>query len=313
MGLNSRAENFTANLSSSGNYDLIGVDFPSGTSINAKLRQSIWTITSTSSGSPTIIGCRSAGTSNTAYSTPNAIQRSTINVISSSLGNTRGISVSGDNRFAVRDIVVYARGTGSNIVGVETSHISASFEGKTSTFGGFSTGVGATMSDVNRALGTIVLGATDLLYNNAGGNSFTPSQAPASFQYGIINSLGANQRYYLIPGTATVNNLVNESTTNPYSSLKSFPILFSQASTIIEINITYTETLSVGQSITFNVYKNGVIPSVISLTLNAGETSKILTTESVNFNAGDSMQTTLETTGNPSGTYPAFSAIVYYY
>lgn len=313
MGQNCRAENFTALLSSSGNYNLTGVDFPSGTSITAKLRNSIWTITSTATGSPTIIGVLSAGTSSTTYSTPNAIQRSTINVISSSLGTTRGVLVSGANRFAVRDVVIYARGSGANIVGVETTHTSAIFEIKTSTVGGNSTGVGAVAHDINRTLGTINVGATDLLNNDANGNSFTPVQAPASFQFGVINSLGTNQRYYLIPGTTTVVNLTSEGKINPYATAKSFPILFSQPSTVIEINITYTETIAVGEAVTFYIYKNANTTPVMSLTLNPGDQQKFLSSQSVSFNTNDVMRTTLETTGNPAGTYPAFSAIVYYY
>ncbi len=313
MGLNCRVENFTANLSSSGNYNLVGINFPSGTSVNAKLRNSIWTITSSSTENPTIIGVLSAGTSNTEYSTPNAIQRSTINVISSSQGYTRGILVSGANRFAVRDIVVYARGSGANIIGVETTHASAVFEVKTSTIGGASTGIGAIAYDIDRTAGKMYVGATDLLNNNANGNSFTPTQAPASYQFGIINSLGSNQRYYLIPGTMPVNSITNEAKTNPYSSLKAFPLLFSQPSTVVEVNITYTETIAVGQSVTFYIYKNNTAPPVLTLTLNPGENTKFLTTQSVNFNTYDTLEATLETTGNPSGSYPAFSAIVYYY
>lgn len=313
MENNCRAENFTANLSSAGNYNLIGVDFPSGTSITAKLRNSIWTITSTATGSPTIIGVRSAGTSSTAYSTPNAIQRSTINVISSSSGNSRGILVSGPNRFAVRDIVVYARGSGLNIVGVETTNASAVFEAKTSTLGGNSTGVGAIAHDINRSLGTMLIGSTDLLNNDANGNSFTPTQAPAAFQFGVVNSLGNNNRYYLLPGTTTVGNLTSEAKANPYAPAKAFPLVFSQPSTIIEINITYTESIVAGQAVTFYIYKNNTAPPVMSLTLNPGDKQKFLNTQSVNFNTGDTMEATIETTGNPAGTYPAFSAIVYYY
>lgn len=313
MGANCRCENFTANLSSSGNYDLIGVDFPSGSSITGKLRNSIWTITSTASGSPTIIGVRSAGTSSTTYSTPNAIQRSTINVISSSQGSSRGILVSGANRFAVRDIVVYARGTGADIIGVETTNASAVFESKTSTLGGSSTGVGASAHDINRTTGTILLGTTDLLNNDANGNSFSVVQAPASYQFGVINSLSSNQRYYLIPGTTTTGNLTSEAKANIFNSAKAFPIVFTQSSTVIEINITYTETISTGQAVTFYIYKNNTAPPVMSLTLNPGENTKSLSTQSVNFNTNDTLEATIETTGNPAGSYPAFSAIVYYY
>ncbi len=314
MGANCRVENFTALLSSSGDYDLIGADFPSGTSITGKLRNSIWTITSTATGNPTIIGVRSAGTSSTAYSTPNAIQRSTINVISSSQGITRGILVSGANRFSVRDIVVYARGTGADITGVETTHASAVFEGKTSTFGGNTTGpTGASGHDINRSAGTLLIGNTDLLNNDSNGNSFSVTQAPASFQFGIINSLASNQRYYLIQGTSIAANLISEPKTDPFAPAKSFPILISEASVIIEINITYTETLATGQSVTFYIYKNKTAPPVMSLTLNAGETTKVLNTQSVSFAQNDTLEATLEVTGNPTGSYPAFSAIVYYY
>lgn len=313
MGTNARVENFTANLSSAGNYNLIGVDFPSGTSITGKLRNSIWTVTSTATGSPTILGVRSAGTSSTAYSTPNAIQRSTINVISSSQGSTRGILVSGANRFAVRDIVVYARGSGADIVGIETTNASAVCEIKTSTIGGNSTGIGASSHDINRTAGTIALGSTDLLNNDANGNSFSPVQAPASFQFGVVNSLANNTRYYLLPGTTTTGNLTSEAKANTYAPAKAFPILFSQPSTVIELNITYTETISVGQAVTFYIYKNNTAPPVMTLTLNPGENTKVLRTESVSFNTNDTMEATIETTGNPAGTYPAFSAIVYYY
>jgi hypothetical protein len=315
MGSNCRVENFTANLSSSGNYNLIGVDFPSGTSINGKLRNSIWTITSTATGSPTIIGVRSAGTSSTAYSTPNAIQRSTINVISSSLGLSRGILVSGANRFAVRDIVVYARGTGADIVGVETTNASAVFEAKTSTLGGESTGVGAIAHDINRTAGTILIGSTDLLNNDANGNSFSVTQAPASYQFGVINSLADDHRYYLVPGTLTTGQLTNEGTgAHPnFNPIKAFPIVFTQPSTVIEINISFTETIDAGESVTFYIYKNNNTTPVMSLTLNPGETTKNLSTQSVSFNTGDTLEATVVTVGNPAGSYPAFSAIVYYY
>lgn len=303
---NCRIENFTARLSSSGNYNLTGIDFVNGSSITAKLRNSIWTITSTATGSPTIIAANSSSTSSTDYNPANAIQRTTLNVISSSSGISRGIYVNGPNRFSVRDIVVYARGTGTNIVGAEVTDTNGVLEIKTSTIGG-------TLYDVNRAAGTMLIGATDLLNNNANGNSFTPTQAPASFQFGIVKSLAANRRYYLVPGTNTASNLTDEDSGLPYNILKAFPLLFSQPSLVIEVNISYTETIAAGQSVTFNIYKNNDTTPVLSLTLNPGENYKYITTQSVPFNTGDRLYTTLVTVGNPSGTYPAFNAIVGYY
>jgi hypothetical protein len=87
----------------------------------------------------------------------------------------------------------------------------------------------------------------------------------------------------------------------------------SQASVVIEINITYTETLSVGQSVTFNLHKNKIGTPVMSITLNPGENTKVLNIQSVSFAENDTLEATLEVTGNPTGAYPAFSAIVYYY
>jgi hypothetical protein len=310
VGVNCRVENFTANLSSSGNYNLTGIKFLStspSTSISSKLRNSIWTITSTASGSPTIIAAESSGTSSTTYSPANMIQRTTLNVISSGSGISRGIYVNGPNRFSVRDIVIYARGTGTNIIGAEITNASGVLEIKTSSIGGV-------LYDVNRAAGTMIIGATDLLTNNANGNSFTPTQAPASFQFGIIGSLGNDQRYYLIPGTATVNTLTNESKSNSFSSAKAFPIVFTQPSLVIEVNISYKEVTTLTQTITFFLYKNDIAPPVFSLTLNPGENLRYVTDKSITFNQGDTLTATLETTGNPSGSsYPAFNAIVGYY
>lgn len=313
MGSSCRAENFTANLSSSGNYDLIGVDFPTGTSITGKLRNSVWTITSTATGSPTIIGVRSAGTSTTSYSSPNAIQRTTLNVISSSQGNSRGILVSGANRFAVRDIVIYARGTGANIIGAEVSNASGVLEIKTSTVAGTSTGVGATAHDVNRSAGTLYIGATDLLNNDPNGNSFTPAQAPSAFQYGIINNIAADTRYYLVPGTLPANSLISESTGTSYSPANGFPIPLIQPSCVISMAITFTQTLTSGQSVTLKLYQNAETTPVLTLTLASGQgTIKYDMNTSHNFATGDVLIATMETVGNPTGT-GAFSALVSYY
>jgi hypothetical protein len=313
MGANSRAENFTALLSSSGNYDLIGVDFPNLTSTNAKLRTSIWTITSTASGSPTILGVRSAGTSVTTYSTPNAIQRSTINVISSSLGMTRGILVSGSNRFAVRDIVVYARGSGLNIIGVETTHASAIFEVKTSTIGGESTGLGAVYHDLNRTLGQIIIGSADLLNNNVNGNSFKPSQAPCNLQFGTFKNLGSNTRHYLIPGSVSAPDLTAESVGNPYDPSKAFPIPFPQPSCIISTTIAMNTTTNAGTSITLNVYKNNDTTVLLSIPMTPLDGSiKYNDTNSVLFNTGDVLKVTIETSGNPT-SINAYCVIFGYY
>jgi len=301
MAANCRCENFTANLSSSGNYDLIGCDFPSGTSITGKLRNSIWTVTSTTTDSPTIIGVRSAGTSTTTYSTPNSIQRSTINVISSSTGNTRGILVSGANRFSVRDIVVFARGTGTNIVGVETTNASAVFEGKTSTFGGVSTTGGATYYDINRTAGTMNIGFSDLLNNSANGNGFSTVVEPNLVFFGVFGNLSTGT-YYLAPGTL-------KDTTLPGSAV-TIPVI--QNMCLIQGSINFSSTLPVGCTATITVYKNGIATSFI-LTVSAGQTmASSAGTLSVDFSNGDNYHVEMVISGASAGTNSAVLSLGWY-
>jgi hypothetical protein len=290
MGSNCRAENFTANLSSSSNVDLIGVDFPSGTVPTAKLRNSIWTVTSTATGAPTILGCRSAGTSVTTFASANMIQRSTLNVISSSTGTTRGILVSGSNRFSVRDIVVYARGTGTDIVGVETTDAGAFFDSKTTTISG-------TTHDINRSAGTLQLGFTDLVNNDANGNSFSVSTEPSHIYTGVIGNVG-NGTHFLGPGTV------------PYSSLETseFALPFAQPIMVFEGVFRATNALVSGVA-TFTLHKNASSNAAfMTATLNSNNQTIRATTTSERIGLTDFLIIKLVTSGS-IGQNPIFAAI----
>lgn len=297
MGVNCRVDTLTANLSSSANVNLIGCDFPTGTSITAKLRNSIWTVTSTASGNPTILGVRSAGTSSTAYSSPNAIQRSTINVISSSTGITRGIYVTGANRFAVRDIVVFARGTGTNIVGVETTNASAVCEIKTTTISG-------ALYDINQLAGSIVLSSTDLINHNANGNSFTTVTAAPATTYGVtknINNTAATR--YLLPGNTDFANLETTAVGVP----------MTQAAIVFQMGLFASSLLPAGAIVTFNLYRNTVGAPFMTGTLNNGTQSLVVSNTSQSFAVGDRLIVEMVTSGtSPIGTIPLFVNIVRY-
>jgi hypothetical protein len=298
MGLNCRIENFTANLSSSGNYNLTGVNFPSGTSLNAKMRNSVWTVTSTyvGVGNPSIIGVLSAGISTpptTNYTAANAIQRTTINVLSSSNGVTRGIYVSGANRFAIRDAVVYARGstagTGTNIVGAETTNVNAYLELKTSTISGI-------LYDINRTAGDLLLGFTDLRNNKANGNSFSTVVESSNLTFGIVGNLQNNKTEYLVPGTMV------------HAALPVVPlnIPVTQNMILFSGTVIFTGALISSHTVTFNLFKNASIVPVYSITLVAGQNTVINTSQSVDFNQGESYYATCVTVGNvPAGTFTA--------
>ena len=311
MGSNCRVENFTANLSSSSNVNLTGVLFPQGTIPTAKLRNSIWTITSTATGSNTILGCSSPGTSTLDFFPANMIQRSTLNVISSSAGTTRGILINNASRFAVRDIVVYARGSGSNIVGGEVTDASGILEIKTSTLGGVTSGVGVAY-DINRAAGTILLGSTDLLNNNANGNSFTPTQAPTSFTWGVLGNMSANRRYYLVPGTVTVGNLTNEPVTDTYAGSNALPVPFVQPSSVIDTTMSFLGTMPSGCTLTMKLIKNRTAPPILSVMMTSTDGGlKRNTTQSASFGAADTIDVILDVSGNPGSG--SFIGVVGYY
>jgi hypothetical protein len=293
MGSNCRAENFTANLSSASNVTLIGVDFPNGTVPTAKLRNSIWTVTSTALGSNTILGCRSSGTSATTFASANMIQRSTLNVISSGTGPTRGILVNGSNRFSVRDIVVYARGTGTDIVGVETTDAGAFFDSKTTTINGAT-------HDINRTAGTIQLGFTDLVNNNANGNSFSVSTEPAHIYYGVIGNVG-NGTSFLSPGSIPFNSLPTTE----------FGLPFAQPTMVFEGVFRATTPLTTGVA-TFTLHKNASSNAAfITATLDSNNQTIRATTTSEKIDTTDVLVVKLVTSGS-IGQNPLFAAIATY-
>jgi hypothetical protein len=240
------------------------------------------------------------------------IQRSTLNVISSSAGNTRGILIDNASRFAVRDIVVYARGSGSNIVGGEVSDASGILEIKSCTIGGVITSGGGVGHDINRTAGTILLGSTDLLNNDANGNSFTPTQAPTSFTWGVLGNMSANRRYYLVPGTVTVGNLTNEAVTDTYAGSNALPVPFVQPSSVIDMTMTFLGTIPSTCTLTMKLIKNRTAPPILSVMMTSTDGGlKRNTTQSASFGAADTIDVTLDVSGNP-GT-GSFIGVVGYY
>lgn len=265
MGINSRVENFTARLNASANVNLIGCLFPNGTTVNGKLRNSIWTVSSTSTDGNTILGVYAPGTSSTVYSTPNAIQRSTINVSSSGTGIVRGIYTTGVNRFAVRDIVVNA--TGSSSIGAEATQGTAVLEIKTSTIGGY-------LYDIRQPVisaGTdsvIRLSATDLVHTNADATGFATGMEPSHLFFTVRGNFNsAVSTHYLTPGTDQFSNL----------SATPIGIPFVQNLIVFEGVLTFVSALPANSSAIVNLY-NSTSPTSISnptpfatLTLNAAQ------------------------------------------
>ena len=298
MGANTRIENMTFNLSSSNAVSLTGVTFPSTTSLTAKLRSTVWNVTSTNGGANSVVGVLSAGTSSLDYSGSDAIARSTINVSSSGTGVTRGLLVQSDNRFGIRDTVINASGTGSNIIGVESNVLAPGITVpyvslKTSTVRGV-------LADVSRTAGTILVGFTDFVNNKANGKSFSVVTEASQQVFAVLNNLGNNTTHNLVPGTFLQNQL-------PMTSLN---IPVTQNMILTSASIAFVGTL--GGPIHVDVYQNNTQVYTITLDLTLHPTGVFTQKNiSVDFYENDTYHATVTTTGN--GNNGTFSLTLAFY
>ena len=276
-----RVEDLTLTLHSASNVSLIGFEYPSGTSLTSKFRTAVLNVNSEYVGGNTVIGMHSPGTSATSFSSSFAVRSCTVSVSTASTGKVRGLLVDGPNRFAIRDTNIICTGPSNNNIGVETTDVSAYAELKTSTIAG-------TLHDINRTSGDILLGFTDLVNNDANGNSFSVMVEGSAVFFGVLGNPDANQTYYLVPGTVKLGDLPN--------SAFSIPSTQNMALYIGVLN--FTGTIGVGQSMTFNVYKNADVSPSYSIQLTEGQTSKTNSTQSIHLNTGEVYHATLVTVGN---------------
>lgn len=303
---NVRLENFTANLTTSvAGVNLVGINFLGNSSINTKMRNSVWTVQSTATpvvGAGNVYGVLAAAASATTYTAANAIQRTTVNVISNTTGITRGIYVTGANWFAVRDIVVFARGDGTNIIGVEVNNVGAVCQIKTSTVAGIA-------SDIFRNSGTMLLGFTDLRSNKANnpatspvGNSFEVVTESNQLTFGISGNLNKATTYYLVPGTMQENQF-----THMFADRLNIPV--PQNMIMFAGTANFSGTLTAPQTLTFNLYYN--LALVFSIQLDSTASIKTVSTVSVDMAVGTTYYATLVTSdvsgggGFPSGIFTA--------
>jgi hypothetical protein len=306
MGSQSRLEDVTLNLSSAANVDLIGIDFPSGTPQTANVVSCILRVISTGTGNVT--GIRSEGTSSTESSSSTAVHSSIISVYPNGSGTNRCILVSNSNRFTLHDSHLYVNGSGANNVGVETTVAGAICELKTCTVSSATTNVvKSSCHDILRSYGQIILTSTELSRKDAGTQSFTSTSTPTTLTFGMIGNPVRNRRYYLIPGPSPINWISNTENTL-WEPTRVFPNLWNNSAVVFTLTLAFTGVISAGESITFNIHKgtaSGAEPTtptqtaVLSITLEAGQRVKSLTTLSHVFNVGDTMACTIVTVGNP--------------
>jgi hypothetical protein len=284
MGSNCRVEDMTLTLTSLCNVNLTGIDWPSGTPLTSKLRTAVVNVTSGGTGSNTIVGMLSAGTSVTTYSASDAVRSCTISVDASSSGPIRGVYVTGSNWFALRDANINARGTGSNIVGVETTNAGSYASLKHSTVrGGDGTGI---RYDINRTAGEVLLGSADLVNNTANGNGFSVTTEGAITHYGTTGNFANGTTYYLVPGFVRQGDL-------PTST---FGIPVTQNMILFSGTFQSSPALPTGQSVKLSAYKNNVLTD-FSMNIVAGQTLASNVTQSVDYRRGDTMDLRMVVSG----------------
>jgi hypothetical protein len=299
MGSNCRVEDITFNLTSTSNVNLTGVDWPSGTPLVSKLRTAVVNVTSSGTGSNTIVGMLSAGSSATTYSASDAARSCTISVDASSSGPIRGLYVTGSNWFGMRDVNVNTRGTGSNIVGVETTNAGAYASIKHSSIRG---GDASTNHfDINRTAGEVLLGSVDLVNNTANGNSFSVTTEGAVTHFGTTGNFTNGTTYYLVPGFVRQGDL-------PASY---FGIPVTQNMILFSGTFQSSPALAVGTSVKLTAYKNNVATDM-SMTIVAGATLSSNTTQSVDFRRGDTFDFRMVPSGGNLNNYDFSASIAFY-
>lgn len=301
MGSNCRVEDMTFTLTSTSNVNLTGIDWPSGTPLTSKLRTAVVNVVSSGTNSNTIVGCLSAGTSATTYSASDAVRSCTISVDASSTGPIRGIYVTGSNWFAIRDVNVNTRGTGSNIIGVETTDAGSYASLKYSTIRGGDHVAIATNHDINRTAGNILLGSVDLKNNSANGNGFTVTTEGAVTHFGTTGNFTNGTTYYLVPGFVKVGDL-------PTST---FGIPVTQNMILFSGTFQCTPAVPVGQSIKLTAYKNNTITDM-SMTIVAGATLASNTTQSVDYTKGDNFDLRIVPSGGNFNNFNFAASMAFY-
>lgn len=299
MGSNCRVEDITFNLTSTSNVNLTGVDWPSGTPLTAKLRTAVVNVTSSGTGSNTIVGMLSAGSSATTYSASDAARSCTIGVDASSSGPIRGLYVTGSNWFSSRDVNYNIRGTGSNIVGVETTNAGSYASIKHSSVRG---GDASTNHfDINRTAGEILLGSVDLVNNTANGNGFTVTTEGAVTHCGTTGNFTNGTTYYLVPGFVRQGDL-------PASY---FGIPVTQNMILFSGTFQSAPAIPTGYSVKLTAYKNNVATDM-SMTIVAGATLSSNTTQSVDFRRGDTFDFRMVPSGGNLNNYDFSASIAFY-
>ena len=334
MGNNTRIEDVTLNLNSTGHHTLTGINFAGNNyTQTSKVRTSVITVNNSQAsetGTSNVTGvlCNGTGTFNSSTFSFNSLKGSTINVLSNGKGDKRGILVSNSNQVSTRDLNVYVAqpgqtGSQGSYVGIETNDAigpdKGSIQIRSTTVGIVypSTSDGYTGSDILQtrpatitnpsylASPGIQIGpGSDLVTKSAGSKGFSTYVYPTTVYYGLRglisawNAGGGGAIGYCWPGTQSIGNQFPDTTTPPAFYRIQQPSLITGLSAALSTapSSTYTVTLTVGYTPVGGIYTS--TPFTVSL---GGATSPVsgnFYNSSVRLNTGDLLHLQITYTGN---------------
>lgn len=326
MGTNSRLEDVTLILTSTGHYTLKGIVFGSTTTTNAKLRTSVLTVNNAAAstgGASTVIGveCNGTGTLSASSFSFNSLKGSTVNVYSNGGGNKRGVLVSNTNIVTTRDMNIYvaqpidAASTGS-YVGVETADAAnmGSIQMRATTIGTLTptSGQAYTSSDILQTNPTTITNptylasagiqigpGTDLVTKTAGGKGFSTYCYPTIIYYGLKGSISSGQSgSYLWCGTQAVSaGVFPDSGTPPAYFRIQQPVLLSGLS--CSLNGAPGSTHSVTLLVQYTPISTGIVTNTpFTITFIGTQVEGSFYNSSLSLNTGDKIHLYMTYTGN---------------
>jgi hypothetical protein len=335
MGNQTRVEDLTLLLGSTGHYKLTGVEFGGITTTESILRGCVITVdnhTADYTGTSDVYGVNCSGTGatpNPNIFSVNCLKACTINVYSNGNGNKRGIIITNSNVVTTRDINIYiapppgVQGFTGSYVGVETNdpvNSLGSIQLRSTTIGAIKpTGLQTyTSSDILQTTPAIVTNPTylttpgiqigpgsDLVTKSAGSKPFSTYIYPSTIFYGLAGQLHDGLTGYLWPGTQAVSNTGNGRFPDPTNPPAFYRI--QQPAILCGMNITIGTGPSASNTTEFTVYrtpKGGSAAAIPEYTLvfTGAETNHFYYNSSQDFAGGDNIHVGVTYTGGTSNT-----------
>jgi hypothetical protein len=328
MGENTRVEDLTLKLTSSGHYTLKGIFFSGTTTVTAKLRTCVLTVdnSAASSGGTSIVNgveCNGTGTLGAGTFSFNSLKGSTVNVYSNGGGPKRGILVSNTNLVSTRDMNIYVAqpastaSTGS-YVGVETADVSntGSIQLRSTTVGTVTPtgGQSYTASDILQTYPATITNPTylasagiqlgpgvDLVTKTAGDKGFSSYVYPTSIYYGLKGDIqNGTSGGYLWPGTQAISGSFPDTGT-PAAYYR-----VQQPTLLAGISVGLNTAAGTGHSVTVLVrhtpYGGSITDTAFTVTLGATDTFQNFYSSSHTMDVGDYINVQVSYTGNNANT-----------